>query len=79
MAMATYRRPQTRRPNGSERMPARSVRVSDEAWAKAKRRASFEGLTVSNAVAQLVEGYGEGLIDPPKVQKVYPQRKDVAR
>lgn len=64
---------QARRPNGSERMPARSIRVNDEAWAKAKRRARQDGVTVSRAAALFVEGYGRGMIDLPKTQVVYAQ------
>lgn len=69
--MAPRRASQPRRPNGSKEMPARSIRCSDEAWEPAKRRANYEGVTMSNMAAQLIEGYGKGLIDLPKVQRVY--------
>jgi len=58
-------------------MPARSVRVADEPWEAAKRRATFEGITMSNMAAQLIEGYGKGLIDLPKLQKVYTPTRPV--
>jgi hypothetical protein len=59
-------------------MPARSVRVADEPWDRARRRANYEGVTMSNMVAQLVDGYGKGLIDLPKVQISYtPTRTEV--
>ena len=69
--MAVRRTPQPRRPNGSREMPARSIRVAEEPWALAKQRATFEGITMSNMAAQLIEGYGKGYIDLPKTQKVY--------
>lgn len=57
---------QVRRPNGSKEMPVRSVRVPEEAWEKARRRANYEGLTMSNVIAQIVDGYAAGLLDLPK-------------
>lgn len=62
---------QPRRPNGSKEMPARSIRVGDEAWERAKRRANYEGVTMSNMAAQLIDGYGKGFINLPKHQVVY--------
>ena len=63
-----------RRPKGST--PARSVRVSDEAWEKARSRAEYEGVTVSHVAAVLIEGYSKGLINMPKVQVVYEPPSD---
>jgi hypothetical protein len=57
-------------------MPARSVRVSDDAWDKARSRAEYEGVTVSHVAAVLIEGYAKGLINLPKVQVVYEQPAD---
>lgn len=51
--------------------PPRSVRVSDELWERARRRAIFEGVNISQVVALLVEGYGNGQLDLPEVRKVY--------
>lgn len=59
-----------RRRTGPEN-PARSVRVDDTTWNKAVRRADYEGTTISTVVQLFVRGYGEGLINPPKVQLVY--------
>ena len=61
----------TRRPNGSRENPVRSVRVSDETWDKAKRRADYDGVTISHVVAMIIEGYAQGLVDLPRVQVVY--------
>ena len=68
--MAGRRAAQTRRPNGQQ-IPSRSIRVGNEEWDRARRRANFEGLTLSNVAAQLIDGYGKGLINLPTVQKVY--------
>jgi hypothetical protein len=56
----------TRRPNGSKAAPARSVRVTDETWERAKRRATYDGVTISHVAALLIEGYAQGVIDPPR-------------
>lgn len=48
-----------------------SVRVHDEIWAKAKRRAESEGTTVNGVVEEILEGYGRGLINLPKITKTY--------
>lgn len=60
-----------RRPNGSPSVPVRSVRVSDSAWEAARRRAAYEEVTISYVVATIIEGYGKGLIDLPKVTVLY--------
>jgi len=57
-------------------MPARSVRISDEVWDKARHRAAFEGVTVSHVIFSLLEGYAKGLLNLPKVQVQYQQPKD---
>jgi hypothetical protein len=48
-----------------------SVRVHDDVWAKAKRRAELEGTTVNGVVEEILEGYGAGLINLPKITKTY--------
>lgn len=60
-----------RRRSGTGSNPVRSVRVSDSVWAAAQRRAAYEGTTMSVVMLMFVEGYAQGLIDPPKVQVVY--------
>lgn len=55
--------------------PARSLRVSDEAWDGARRRAEREGHTISSAAALLIDGYARGLISLPKVHVVYEAAK----
>lgn len=73
--MSQPRRP--RSTNGA--MPARSVRVSDEVWERAKSRAKYEGVTVSTVIFTLLEGYSKGLLNLPKVQVTYSQPKDDVR
>lgn len=48
-----------------------SVRVHDEIWSKAKRRAESEGTTVNGVVEEILEGYGRGLLNLPKIVKTY--------
>lgn len=48
-----------------------SVRVHDDIWAAAKRRAATEGTTVNGVVEEILEGYGRGLINLPKITKTY--------
>jgi hypothetical protein len=62
-----------RRPFGSEKIPVRSVRVSDAIWEKAKRRASYEGVNMSHVIHAIIEGYAEGLVNLPRVQVTYRQ------
>lgn len=56
--------------------PVRTVRVDDETWEAAKVRAEQEDVTVSYVVVSLIEGYGLGLIDLPKVEVVYTQPRE---
>jgi hypothetical protein len=53
-------------------MPARSVRVADDVWEKAKARARAEGVTVSRVAALLIEGYAAGVLATPKLTVIYP-------
>jgi hypothetical protein len=55
-----------------------SVRVSDSMWEAAKRRSKLEGVTMNFVVAQILEGYGRGLVDLPRVTKVYQQTRPLA-
>jgi len=57
------------------RYPTRSIRIGDDTWLRAKKRAEAEGLTISRAMSMIVEGYAHGKIDLPRVQMVYPKRK----
>ncbi len=65
------RRKPVRRPAGSDNNPVRSVRVSDELWERAKRRAAYDGVTMSHVLLMIVEGYANGLLNLPKVQVIY--------
>lgn len=60
-----------RRPNGSPSNPVRSVRVDDATWNRAVRRASFEGLTISDVALRFIRGYADGQIDAPVSQLVF--------
>lgn len=55
-----------------------SLRVLDEVWAKARRRAAADGTTVNAAAEELLEGYGQGLIDLPKVVKTFSKTRQQA-
>lgn len=48
-----------------------SVRVHDDIWAAARRRAISEGTTVNGVVEEILEGYSRGLINLPKITKTY--------
>lgn len=48
-----------------------SLRVHDEIWAKAVRRAGSEGLTINGVLEELLEGYSSGLLNMPRVTKTY--------
>lgn len=60
-----------RRPNGSRTLPVRSLRCSDEVWDAARRRAAYEGVTISHVLNLMVEGYAQGLLDMPRVRVMY--------
>ena len=62
----------SRKPNKQLYSPPRSIRVSDEIWEKAKRRAKYENTTPSYVVNVFLEGYANGLINLPQTQVVYP-------
>jgi hypothetical protein len=51
--------------------PVRSVRVDEALWARAKRRAKADGVTMSDVMFRFVEGYAKGMLNLPKVQVVY--------
>lgn len=67
----TANRGTPRRPNGSKQVPVRSVRVPEDIWEAAKRRATYEGVTMSTVMYEFVEGYAKGLVDLPKVTITY--------
>lgn len=58
--------------------PARSVRISDEVWERAKNRAAYEGTTVSHVLASLAEGYSKGLLDLPRVTVTFKAPKEAS-
>lgn len=55
--------------------PTRSIRIDEETWGAAKRRAESEGVSVSRALYLLTEGYSRGMINLPKVRLVYDTNK----
>jgi hypothetical protein len=67
-----------KRPAGSRYDPVRSVRVSDATWEAARRRALYEGVTMSHVLLTILEGYSKGLIDLPRVTVSYRPPKDDA-
>jgi hypothetical protein len=48
-----------------------SVRTTDAVWNKAKARTDAEGTTMNAMINELMDGYGRGMIDLPKVTKTY--------
>lgn len=48
-----------------------SLRVHDDVWARAHRRAELEGYTINGVLEELLEGYGNGMLNMPKVTKTY--------
>lgn len=66
-------RARPRRAKGS--MPARSIRIDDETWERARARAAYEGVTISHVTNAFLEGYAKGLLNLPTVQVKYAQPK----
>lgn len=56
---------------GSKYAPARSVRIDDDVWSRARARAKADGVTISEVINRFVEGYAEGRIDAPRLRMVY--------
>lgn len=48
-----------------------SIRCHDDVWEKAKRRAKQDGTVINTVLEEILEGYGDGLINLPKVTKSY--------
>jgi len=55
----------------SKKTSVHGVRTPDEIWAKAKQRAASEGVVLNHVINEILEGYGRGLINPPKIVKQY--------
>lgn len=49
----------------------RSVRINNETWGKALRRAAKDGLTMSEVINRFVEGYANGDTDVPSRELVW--------
>jgi len=62
-----------RRRSGVPDNPSRSIRVNDVVWKSAIDRATNDGTTISTVVQLFIRGYGEGVIDPPRMHIVYPR------
>lgn len=56
--------------------PVRTTRVPDVVWAKAQRRATYEGQSMSTVVRRLVAAYAEGKVDLPQMRMVYAQKTE---
>lgn len=52
-----------------------SIRCYDSVWEAARRRATEEGTNVNHVINTILEGYGKGLINMPKVNVVFEQPK----
>ena len=52
-----------------------SLRVHDDVWARAQRRAQLEGHTINGVLEEILDGYGQGLLNMPKVTKSYGPKK----
>lgn len=61
--------------NTEKREPGHSIRATNVLWAKARRRASSEGLTMNDVVERILSGYHRGLLDLPKTTKTFTQPK----
>lgn len=61
-----------RRPNGAGANPVRPFRVPRSAWRLAQARARTEGVTISNAIVTLLDGYGQGLVSAAEVTTTWP-------
>lgn len=48
-----------------------SVRVHEDLWVKARRRAETEGTTINGVIEEIVEGYATGLVNLPRITKTY--------
>jgi len=53
----------------------RSVRVDDTLWEKARRRATYEGVTMSQVLYEFTKGYADGLLNRPVITAVYTPAK----
>jgi len=71
MTMTRTRQRRPRRPIGAKEDPVRSVRISDDLWIPARRRAEREGVTMSHVLVSIVEGYANKALDLPRVQVHY--------
>lgn len=69
--MTRQRQRRPRRPVGTKEDPVRSVRISDDLWIPARRRAEREGVTMSHVLVSIVEGYANKALDLPRVQVHY--------
>lgn len=57
--------------SAGKRTASHSVRTTDALWLKAKRRATFEGVTMNHVISEFLEGYANGRINLPTVVKTY--------
>lgn len=67
------------RDRNPEQPTTRSFRVSARAWNEARKRAVAEGVTMSAAIADLVEGYGRGVYNLPtrRIVRDYPENAEM--
>jgi antitoxin component of RelBE/YafQ-DinJ toxin-antitoxin module len=60
-----------RRGLGTPHDPVRSVRISEEVWTTAQRRADTDGMSISMVIRLLTQGYAEGQIPVPTLTLTY--------
>ena len=53
---------------GQESTTSRSVRTPNDIWARAKGRATREGMVINRVIIELLEGYAQGVYRLPKRQ-----------
>ena len=59
-----------RRSAGSPGIPVRSVRIENDIWEQASKRATDEGYTMSAVMSTFVDLYAKNLLDMPTMQTV---------
>ena len=66
------RRTVSSRPGSGENSdPVRSLRCDSRVWDAAMRRAEGDGVTISEAVRRLLEAYGRGMVNLPRMVMVH--------
>lgn len=59
---------------GDKYAKVRSIRVDDELWNTARRRATEDGRTISSAINLLLQAYGERLLQLPETKLIITEK-----